>query len=85
MTKLPYRLVEILTALKENPNGLKVKEIYATCSAKSGSEIPNEKTVSNLLYSMRSSSPVAIKKVEGCGGVTYFITPHGEELLENAA
>lgn len=78
---LPQRIIEILTVLKENPKGLTCNEILKACKAKPGSEITNQQNVYNLLYSMRSTKPAPYKKIEGNGGVTYMITPHGESLL----
>lgn len=79
MSPLPYRYYEVLAAISAAPLGLPPKEIFARCTAKTGSEIKSLQDVHNILYAICQRRPKPVKKRDGSS--TYLITPHGNELL----
>lgn len=86
MTKpsIPYRYLEVLAALAQNPAGLTTREIFQHAKSKAGSELPNEKAVHNIIYGMRTGSPQMIKRIERGMGVAYAITPAGQQRLDES-
>lgn len=81
---LPYRHIEVLTALYENPKGLTTGQIFNECKKKLGSELPDSHTVSKIIFSLRGKSKF-ITSSDAAGGLIHKITQKGiDALMKNS-
>lgn len=82
--KLPFRMQEVLAALVQNPDGLTTKQIYEHTKRNVGTEVLNEKAVSNIIYSTRQVPPAYTISRSTDKGMLIFITPAGKQRLEES-
>jgi len=84
MASLPYRYQEILTALRDNPQGLTTGQVFDICHKQRGSELPNSTITGQCIYALRNNSEPRISTSDGDGGSVHKITRRGMQLLADA-
>lgn len=82
MPKLPYRYQEILTALRDNPQGLTTGQIYDICKRQGGSELPSATIASQCIYALRQTNCIQTRDSITHGGAIHTITTKGREKLK---
>ncbi|MFZ2404541.1 MAG: hypothetical protein WAW41_05345 [Methylobacter sp.] len=81
MAQLPYRYQEILTALRDHPEGLTTKQIFDECQKHGGSELPNTAITGQCVFALRNAG---IPSVSTHDGGVHKITQHGLDRLAEA-